>query len=421
MALKDREIKNLSPQEKPFKKYDANGLFLEVRPSGSKMWRFRFKFDGKSKLLTFGHYPGVSLKQARELRDEAKYKIAQGVDPALEKKQLREEQARQQAVSENTFENVAIEWWLSKKDTWSNNYAATTWRRLEVNLLPWIGKTPVKEIEPPLLLEQLRRIEKRGACDTAHRIAQIAGNIFQYAIAAGKVNRNPAMDIKGALKRAPVKHMAALTEPEDVKLLMRAIDAYQGSLIVNSGLKVSALTFVRPGELRKATWDEIDFEDALWKIPAERMKMKRDHLVPLSRQVLGVLNDLYSLTHNCRGNFIFPGERMNGRPMSENTVNVAIRSMGFSKDQMTAHGFRTMASTRLHESGLWDSLVVELQLAHVDKNSIRGIYNRALYLDERRKMMQWWADYLDSLREGAKIIPIRSSSDDAFAYREMSR
>jgi integrase len=410
MALKDREIKNLSPQEKPFKKYDRNGLYLEVKPSGSKLWRFRFKFNGKSKLLSFGQYPTVSLKQARDMRDEARVKINQGIDPALEKKEIRQDQAQKKELIENTFKNVAVEWWNSKRDTWTKDYAETTWRRLENNLLPWIGNTPIKEIEPPLLLEQLRRIESRGAFDTAHRIAQLAGNVFQYAIAAGKASRNPAADIKGALKRSPKKHMAALTEPKDIKQLMRAIDAYEGSLIVSSALKMSALTFVRPGELRKATWEEIDFEEALWTIPEERMKMRRGHLVPLSRQAINILKNLWPLTHNCKGNFVYPGERMNGRPMSENTVNVAIRSMGFSKDRMTAHGFRTMASTRLHESGLWNSQVVELQLAHVDKNTIRGIYNRALYLDQRRKMMQWWADYLDSLKEGAKITPLQTTS-----------
>lgn len=399
MGLKDKSIKNLKPGEKTYKKYDEHGLYIEIKPSGSKLWRMRFNFEGKSKLLSLGQYPAVSLKEAREMRDEARVKISKGIDPATEKQQAKKEQNRKRTHEENTFELIASEWWAAHKNTWTTEYANTTWRRLEVNLLPWIGKLPIQDIEPPLLLEQLRRIEKRGANYTARRMAQLAGAIFRYAIAAGKATRNPAADLQGALKKEPVKHYPALTEPEDIKKLLIAMDHYMHSYIVACSLHMSALTFLRPGELRQGTWEEIDFEAALWKIPAHRMKGKRDHLVPLARQSMEILADLRPLTEGTKGNYIFPGERMNGRPMSENTVNVALRSLGYSKKQMTAHGFRSMASTRLHESGLWDSRVIEIQLAHTDKNIIRGIYNRAMYLEERRKMMQWWADYLDSLRE----------------------
>ncbi len=407
MALTDSKIKNLSPESKIYKKFDAHGLYLEVSPAGSKLWRFRYKFQGKSKLLSLGRYPEVGLKKARELRDKANLEIIQGIDPAFERKKSKREQVKEKTISENTFHNVSKEWWESNSEAWADDYSRTIWRRLENNLFPWIGSLPITEIDPPTLLQQLRRIEDRGANETAKRISRYCNHIFQYSIITGKSTRNPAAEIQGVLKKAPVRHMPALTEPRDIKSLLRAIDAYEYSFIVSSALKVSALTFVRPGELRKATWDEVDLEEALWKIPAYRMKMRKDHIVPLARQTVDVLQDLRPLTLNCRGNFVFPGERMNGRPMSENTVNMALRSMGFSKDQMCAHGFRTMASTRLHESGLWDSRVIEIQLAHVDKNTIRGIYNRALYLDQRKKLMQWWADYLDSLREGAKVIPLQ--------------
>ncbi|MFP4128556.1 MAG: tyrosine-type recombinase/integrase [Desulfonatronovibrio sp.] len=322
---------------------------------------------------------------------------------------MKRNQVKLKKDAENTFEKVAQEWWNAQKTTWSDNYATKTWRRIEANLLPWIGKIPINEIEPPLLLGQIRRMEKRGAYDAAHRVPQLAGSVFRFGIASGTVDRDPAADIRDALIKVPVKNLPAFTAQDDIKRLLRGIDNYEFSIIVYSALQVSALTFVRPGELRQATWDKFNIDDALWKIPAHRMKGRKDHLVPLARQTINFMQDLRPLTENCKGGFVFPGMRMNGKPMSENTVNMALRTMGISKGQMCAHGFRTMASTRLHESGLWDSRVIEIQLAHVDKNTIRGIYNRAHYLDERRKMMQWWADYLDSLREGAKIIPLEKT------------
>lgn len=412
MPLTQKSIQNLAPLEKPYKKYDSQGLYIEVKPTGSKLWRFKFTFEGKSKLLALGKYPTISLKEARNLRDQAKQQLYQGIDPAQAKQQLKKTQVKQQLMAENTFEKLAGEWWNAQKARWSDNYANTTWRRIESNLLPWIGKMPVLEIEPSFLLEQIRRMEKRGAYDASHRVLQLAGAIFRYGIAVGKGDRDPAADIKDALIKVPVKNLSAITEPKEIKSLLRAIDSYPFSMIVYTALQMSALTFLRPGELRKATWDELDFKDAIWKIPAERMKSRKEHIVPLSRQSVFFLNELRPLTENCKGNYVFPGMRMNGRPMSENTVVTALRSMGFAQEKMCAHGFRTMASTRLHESGLWDSRVIEIQLAHVDQNTIRGIYNRAIYLEDRRKMMQWWADYLDSLRDGAKIMPAMISSGE---------
>lgn len=407
MSLTDVQIKNLPTKLKNYKKYDGDGLYVEVSKKGSKLWRFRYKFEGKNKLLALGKYPTISLKDARNFKDKAKQDLYQGIDPAHKKKELKQSQINQKNISENTFEKLALEWWHTQKNKWTEDYANNVWRRLEINVLPWIGKMPIAEIDPPLLLKQIRRIEGRGVIETAKRTLQIVSSVFRYGIACGKVTRDPASDIRDALTKTSVKHHPAFTEPEDIKILLRAIDNYQGSLIVRCATKLSALFFLRPGELRKGTWDEIDFSENIWKIPAERMKMKKDHLVPLARQSLKILEELKPLTYGCKGNYIFPGERMNGRPISENTVSTALRNMGISREKMCPHGFRTMASTRLHESGLFDSRAIEIQLAHVDKNTIRGIYNRALYLEERRKMMQWWADYLESLREGAKIMALQ--------------
>ncbi len=410
MPLTDKTIRNLTPTQKPFKKYDGNGLYLEVKPTGSKLWRFRFNFEGKAKLLALGEFPAVGLKDARDLRDEARNKLARGIDPALEKQLVKKGQVRAEAEAANTFEKVAREWLEASRSNWSDAYTETTWNRVKTHLLPWLGKLPITEIEPPLVLEQLRRIENREQYETAHRVAQLAGSIFRYAVAAGKAIRDPAADVKGALKKIPISHLPALTEPDDIRKLLLAMDGYDGSYVVFCALQMSALTFLRPGELRNGTWDEIDTDDRIWKVPAARMKMRKDHLVPLADQAMKILEDLRPLTEGTPGNFIFPSERMNGRPMSENTINTALRTLGYPKDVMCAHGFRTLASTRLHESGQWDSRVIEVQLAHVDKNSIRGIYNRALYLDDRRKMMQAWANYLDQLRAGAKVIPFRDSA-----------
>jgi integrase len=399
MPLTDKAIRNLTVTQKAYKKYDAKGLYLEVKPTGSKLWRFRFEFEGKSKLLALGEFPAVGLKDARDLRDVARNKLARGIDPALEKQLVKKGQVQAEIEAANTFEKVAREWWEATKGTWSSNYATTIWRRIEANLIPWIGKLPITEIEPPLLLAQIRRIEQREAYEAAHRVAQLSGCIFRYAVAAGKAARDPAADIRDALKKVPTRNLPAITEPEDIRKLLLAMDGYGGSFIVYCALQMSALTFLRPGELRNGTWEEIGTDERIWKIPAARMKMRKDHLVPLADQAWKILEDLRPLTEGTPGNFIFPSERMNGRPMSENTINTALRTLGYPKDVMCAHGFRTLASTRLHESGKWDSRVIEVQLAHVDKNTIRGIYNRALYLDERRKMMTWWADYLDELRE----------------------
>ncbi len=395
MALSDTKIKNLKPKDKPFKVYDEKGLFLMVTPAGGKLWRFRYRFGGKEKTLSFGKYPDVSLKAAREKRHEARALLEEGKDPSAVKRQ-------EQISATKSFEVVAREWWKTNHEKWSEGHADLIWRRLEKNIFPWIGHRPVSEITSRELLETLRRIEKRGALETARRINQVCGQVFLYAIGCGYCENNPANGLTVVLKRRKPRNFAAITDPAKVGSLLRDIDSFEGHFVVGCALKLAPLVFVRPGELRKAEWKEIDLDAALWTIPGEKMKMKRPHLVPLSRQAVEILKSLYPLTGH--GTYVFPSVRTVTRPISENTLNVALRRLGYTKEEMTAHGFRTMASTLLHEMG-WRSEVIETQLAHRDRNKVRGVYNKAQYLGERRKMMQAWADYLDSLKEGAKVIP----------------
>ena len=401
MALTDVKVKNLKAKDKQYKVADEKSLYVQVTPAGGKLWRFKYSFGGKRKVIALGRYPDVTLSMARQKRREAKSLLADGIDPAVEK------QAKQ-IDKVNTFHKVAAEWWRSKKDIWSDGHAALIWRRLEKNVLPWLGDRPVIEITARELLEVLRKIEARGAIETARRICQVCGQVFMYGVACGYCENNIASGLVTALKQRKTRHYAAITEPDKVKTLLRDLEAFEGSFIVLSALKIAPLVFVRPGELRKAEWQEIDLEAALWTIPAEKMKMKRPHLVPLSSQAVKILEDMYPLTGH--GLYVFPSVRTDKRPISENTLNVALRRLGYSKDEMTAHGFRTTASTLLHEMG-WKSEVIEMQLAHRDRNKIRGVYNKAQYLDERRDMMQKWADYLDGLKDGARVIPIRQGNN----------
>jgi len=395
MGLSDAQIRGLRPKEKQYKVSDGGGLYLHITPSGGKLWRFKYRFGGKEKSLSLGVYPDLKLADARKKHRQAREQLANGVDPATAK---RESKFR----AEKTFETVASEWWEAQRDKWSKDHAQTVWRRVEMNVLPWLKDRPVNDISTAELLETLRRIEARGAVETAHRVGQICSQVFMFAIASGLLENNPANNISKALKAAPAKSMPALTEPKQIKVLLETIDDFEGSFIVRQALRIAPLVFVRPGELRKAEWENIDLDAALWTIPAEKMKMKRDHLVPLSKQAVEILKELEPLTGS--GRYVFPSVRTPSRPMSENTLNVALRRLGYSKEQMVAHGFRTMASTRLHEMN-WKSEVVEFQLAHADKNKVRGVYNRAEYLEERKRMMQAWADYLESLKSGAEVIP----------------
>ena len=388
MKLNNTQVAGLKPASKRYKMSDGGGLYLEVTPNGSKLWRFRYRFNGKQKLLAIGKYPEVTLKKAREQHAEAKRKLADGIDPSEQKKQEKE-------IQSHTLKNVALEWWKANRETWSEGHANIIWRRLELNVLPWLGDYSIIELSTRMILQTLRRIESRGAVETAHRVGGIISQVYVYAIACGIADNNPANGISKALKVVPKKSFPSITEPKQIKELLNAIDSLQAHFVVCCSLKFLPLVFVRPGELRNAEWQEIDFESNLWTIPGYKMKRKRDHLVPLARQAVSILNDLYPLTNS--SHFIFPSVRTFSKPLSENTINAALRRLGYSQDEMCAHGFRTMASTRLHELG-WDTRIVEIQLAHKDQNKVRSVYNKAEHLEERFRMMQAWADYLDNLK-----------------------
>lgn len=401
MPLTDTQIKTLKPDAKPRKVADEKGLFLLLTPTGGKLWRLKFRFDGKEKLLALGSYPDVSLKDARARRDEARKLLADGIDPAEERKAAKA--ARVVAVA-NNFEAIAREWFGKQASGWADTHADKILQRLEKDVFPWLGSRPISGITPPDLLATVRRIEARGALDTAHRALQNCGQIFRYAVATGRAERDPTGDLRGALPPRRTGHFAAITEPVEVGALLRAIDAFKGTLIVQSALKLGPLVFVRPGELRKAEWAEFDLEKGEWSIPPERMKAKRAHLVPLSSQAVAILRDLYPLTG--RGVHVFAG-RDPKKPMSEAAVNAALRRMGYdTKTEMTGHGFRAMARTILHEELEVDRDVIEHQLAHRVPDALGTAYNRTKFIKERRAMMQRWADYLDRLKIGAEVVEL---------------
>jgi len=382
--------------KKQLKLSDGGGLYLLVTAKGGKYWRLDYRFNGKRKTLALGVYSDVSLSDARDLRHDKRQLIRNRIDPAAQKK-------AEKMAEVDSFEAVAREWYEKNRPIWSATHADSVISRLERNIFPWLGHRPIGEIEPPELLVVLRRMESRGAVETAHRVKAVCGQIFRFAIATGRAQRDPVPDLKGALRPVKAGSMATITDPKRVGELLRAIEGYSGTFAVKCALQIAPYLFVRPGELRHAEWSEFDLEAAQWRIPAEKMKMGRMHLVPLSSQVVAILHELEPLTG--RGKYLFPSARSTVRPMSENTVNAALRRMGFDKSEICGHGFRGMASTILHEQG-WQSDVIERQLAHVETNKIKGAYNHAEHLPERRKMMQHWADYLDGLRTGADVIPI---------------
>ncbi len=409
MALSDTKIRSLKAGIKPdgtstakaYKVTDEKGLYIEVKPSGSKLWRFKYRYGGKEKLLSVGIYPDVSLKDARAKRDELRKQVASGVDPS----DLRKAEKLVKAGMDS-FEFVAREWHSKHKINWSESHATRTLSRLQNDVFPWIGNKNIGEIKPPELLQVLRRVESRGALETAHRIHQVCGQIFRYAVATGRAERDSAADLKGALPPAKPKHHASIVDPKKIGELLRAIGSYSGAFVTSCALKLAPLVFVRPGELRNAEWSEFDLEKAEWRIPAEKMKMKTLHIVPLSKQAILILEELKPLTGS--GKYLFPSTRTKTRPMSENTVNAALRRLGYSKEDMTGHGFRSMASTLLNEQG-WNKDAIERQLAHSERDGVRAAYNYAEYLPERKRMMQAWADYLDGLAGGADVVPIRKA------------
>ena len=390
MPLTDTAVRGVKPAAKPQKLFDGNGLFLFITPSGTKSWRLKYRFQGREKLLTLGTYPQLSLKEAREACIAAKKSLSSGTDPSAERK-LRNKSAQ------TTFEAVAREWHANQKPGWTAGYAEDVMERIHKNVFPFLGSRPIGEITPPELLSVLRKIEARGAVDQAHRVRGICSLIFRYAIATGRAERDTAADLRGALKPRVVTPRAAITEPGAIGGLLRAIDDFTGTYTVKAGLQLLALTFLRPSEVRLGEWVEIDFKERLWRIPAKRMKMRLDHVVPLSSQAVEILTRLHEISGD--GRLMFPGLRSPQKAISDAAFVAALRRMGYPKEEMCAHGFRAMASTLLNEQG-YSADVIEKQLAHNPREKIRGIYNRAEYMPERRRMMQEWSDYLDKLRGG---------------------
>lgn len=397
--LTEAKLRSIKPSGKIERFYDTHGLYLELSKAGGKLWRWKYRFDGKEKRLAFGSWPEVSLKEARDKRDEARKELRNGVDPGNRNRQkVGHGQAR-------TFEDLAREWVAGRSDIWSQRHAETVVDRLIANVYPEIGRMPVAAIGPVDVLRLTKKIEARGALEVAKRVLGICSQIFCYAVALQLVSSDPCRDLGGALSPRVKSSFAALTTKEEAGELMRRIDDYQGTAVVRAALVFSALTFCRPGPIRHAEWSEIDFASQQWVIPAEKMKLtkemklrKEPHIVPLAAQAMELLLKVQHFTG--RGRYIFPNPRNKDMPMSENAVNVAIRRMGYSKEQMTAHGFRSMTSTLLNEAG-YRFDVIEAQLAHASADKIRAIYNRAQYMEERRTLMQGWANMLDALRADA--------------------
>lgn len=398
--LTDTTIKNAKPKDKPYNLTDGGGLYLKVTGAG-KYWRYNYNHNGKQKTLSMGVYPDTSLKQARDKHQAARELLAQGIDPSTHKQEAK---AAERALTENSFELVAREWYDKFSGKWSKDHAANILTRLEKDLFPFIGNKPIAEIEPPAILQCLRRIEGRGAVDSAHRAKTTAGQVFRYAVSTGKATRDPTPDLHGALPPPDRTHFAAITDPKEVGQLLRDIADYHGEITTIAALQLSGYLFQRPGEIRAMQWAEINLETKQWVIPAERMKRRKEHVVPLSRQALALLEELRPLTG--RRTHVFPSRTNINTPMGQNTLGGALRKMGYDGDTMTAHGFRALASTMLYEMGFHTDLI-EKQLAHSVGSDVRRAYDRSQHIEQRTAMMQQWADYLDSLRDGAQVIPIR--------------
>jgi len=402
--LTDTAIRKAKPGEKPVKLSDEKGLFLLVTPAGGKLWRMKYRFTGKEKLLALGAYPDVSLAQARERRDDARKLLAVGIDPGENRKA---QKAAKQERAANSFEVVAREWFSKHSPNWATGHAGKVIQRLEKDIFPWLGGRPIAEITPPELLSVLRRIEGRGALDTAHRALQNCGQVFRYAVATGRAERDPSGDLRGALPPARAGHFAAITEPQKVGELLRAMESVSAGFVVKCALRLAPLLFVRPGELRTARWADIDLDKAEWRYHVT--KTKTEHLVPLAGQAVAILRELEPLSG--RGEYVFPGARTNGQPMSNGAVNVALRRAGYNtREEQTGHGFRAMARTILHQELGFAPEVIEHQLAHRVPDALGTAYNRTKFLKERREMMQAWADYLDKLKAGAEVIPFPATA-----------
>jgi integrase len=411
MPLSNLQIDKAKPGTKDFKIFDEKGLYLLVKTGGHKWWRFKYRYgvraDGKpgkpEKVLALGVYPDVSLKRARDKRDEARRLLADGVDPSAKR---RADEHAQRIAQLRTFEAIAREW--VGRQSWGESHQERNTRRLEQHVFPWIGSKPIADVERSELREILRRIERTGRIETAYRVLQLVRALFEYANAEEICKHNPCNGLSKALPPRLTRHHASITDPKQVGELLRAIDGFSGTFPVACALRLAPLLFVRPGELRKADWSEFDLDgmQPQWRIPAHRMKMREQHIVPLAKQAVVILRELHPLTGPT--GYVFPSVRNASRPMSENTLNVALRRLGYDKNTMTAHGFRSLASSLLNEQQ-WHRDAIERQLAHGERDRIRAAYNHADYLPERRRMMQAWADYLETLRAGAQIIPLRSA------------
>lgn len=400
MALTDAAIRNAKPRQKPYKVSDSKGLYLQVNPQGSKLWRLKYRIHGKERKLALGAYPEVSLAEAREARDAARKQLAQSIDPSSVKREARIEASLR---ARNSFAHVADD--LIQKKT-REGLAAPTLKKMHwfVKLLgPEFGRRPIAEITPHEILHELRKHERRGRLETANLLRSFVSRVFRYGVATARADRDPAHLLIGALTIPKVKHFAAITDPVAFGGLLRAIDDYQGDPAVMTALRLIPHLFQRPGEMRQMEWSEIDFDKAVWTIPEAKMKMRQPHAVPLSRQALAILANMRMLSGS--GQYVFPSVRTRSRPISDNTLNASLRRMGIPKDQMTAHGFRTSASSLLNESGYWNPDAIERALAHAVGGTVRRIYNQSAYWAERVEMAQWWSDYLDDLREGGNRCP----------------
>jgi len=454
MPLTDLQVKNAKPKDKEYKLSDGSGLYLLITPTGGKLWRYNYRFDGKEKTLFLKTYPEKTLDEARTDRKEARQLLANGVDPGAIIKALKDQKlvkkklsvdkitfkqaqeasnkARQRITNSvdpganekalqikeralkafdagtfATFENVARDWHEHNKSKWSDNHAERLLHRLELDIFPTIGNRPINEIERSELVNELRRIAARTV-ETAIRLKTAFYGIFRYALDGDLIKNNPAADLKGIVPKVIHKHMAAPTEPKKVAELLKAIDAFSGSYVTKCALQLTPLLFVRPGELRSMEWNELDLDAAEWNIPGHKMKMKNPHLVPLSTQAVDILTDLHRLTGT--GKYVFPCHRSPLTCMSENTINASLRRLGFDKDEICAHGFRAMARTLLHEVLNFPPDAIEAQLAHAVPDRLGNAYNRTQFIAKRRQMMQVWSEYLEGLKKGAKVLPFMAKA-----------
>lgn len=398
MPLTDALIRTAKPAEKPYRLYDEGGLYAEVSTAGGKLWRMKYRFDGKEKRLALGAYPEIGLKEARERREEARKLLANGVDPGTVKKAQKAARLERAA---NSFEVLAREWYEKQTGTWSDSHGVRILRRFERDVFPLIGGLPVADITAPVLLDAIRKIEARGAIETAHRAMQNCGQVIRYAIATGRADRDPTPDLRGALTPVQASHFAAVTEPLEAGKLLRLLDTYTGGYAVRAALKLAPLVFVRPGELRNARWSDVDLEAGEWRYIVP--KTRTPHIVPLSTQAVAILTGLKP--HTEHSEYVFPGGRSPLKAMSENAVLAAMRDLGITADTMSGHGFRAMARTMLDEVLGFPPHIIEQQLAHAVRDPLGRAYNRTAHLPERKKMMQAWADYLDKLKAGAEVIP----------------